>query len=212
MEELRSTALIDSEILEDSRKKAERILAHSLRECENILASVDKKIDASAKEKKVFYDEKIALYKKEMFASLPLEQKRYLVQFEQLAMQEAITEYFSNLSHDKKLILLSNLLKKYKDYLIQYSLVIKVVGFNKEDILALVKKEYSSATIISCDDMDPVLCASIESKYDALEGMIIESEDRSRQCRLFLGELVEQIIDKNSYELATTLFCGGLPK
>ncbi len=212
MEELRSTAIIDSEILEDSRKKAERILSHSLRECETILASTAKKIAEISKEKQAYYDNKVELYRREMFASLPLEQKRFLVEYEHNSMDVAIAEYFKNLTKDKKLDLITKLVKKYKDYLKDYKLVIKVAGFNSDEILSIVKKEYSDSTILKCEEIDPVLKATLESRYGQPEGMFIETEDKSRQCRIFLGELIEQVFDKNSYELATSLFSGGLPK
>ncbi len=212
MEELRSTAIIDSEILEDSRKKAERILSNSETECKAILAAVKERVAEVTKEKTHFYDERIEIHKRDLAAAMPLERKRYLVEFEKNEVLKAIVEYLGNLSKDKKLQLIKSLFIRYKDYLEGCKVRIKVAGFKTEDILSLIKADLKSDLIIECVEMDAVLKSSLKTEYGEAEGMIIESEDKSRLCRVFIGELIDQIIDKNSYELTTALFCGRLPE
>ncbi len=212
MEELRSTAIIDSEILEDSRKKAERILSNSQNDCKVILDAVAGRVSEITKEKTLFYDEKVALYKRDLLASLPLERKRYLVEFEKQRVQEAMSDYLNGLSKDKKLLLLKNLVKRYKSYLEGHKVNVKVAGFKKEDILSLLKSELKASSIVECVEMDSVLKNNMKTEYGDAEGMIIETDDKSRLCRVFIGELIEQVIDKNNYELTTTLFCGRLPE
>ncbi len=212
MEELRSTAIIDSEILEDSRKKAERILANSEKECKAILDAVALRVAEITKEKTQSYEKKIALHKQDLSASLPLESKRYLVEFEKKSVQEAMGEYLSSLSKDKKLILIKSLLKKYIPYLEGHKVRVKVAGFTKEDILSIAKSELKTNTILECIEMDAILKNTFKTDYDEAEGMVIETEDKSRLCRVFIGELIERVIDNNNYELTTALFCGRLPE
>ncbi len=212
MEELRSTAIIDSEILEDSRKKAERILSNSENECKAILDAVNQRVSKITEEKNIFYDEKIAAHKRDLLASLPLERKRYLVEFEKDEVKNAIVLYLQALSKEKKLVLVKKLLTRYNKSLGGSNIRVKVAGFKKEDITSLIKSELKSNTILECIDMDSVLKSSFDTEYGEAEGMIIETEDRSKLCRVFIGELVEQILDSNSYELTTALFCGRLPE
>ncbi len=212
MEELRSTAIIDSEILEDSRKKAERILANSEKECKAILDAVALRVAEITKDKTESYDKRIALHKQDLSASLPLESKRYLVEFEKKSVQDAMGEYLSSLSKDKKLILIKKLLKKYIPYLENHKVHVKIAGFKKEDIMTLLKSELKSNTVLECIEMDAVSKSIYKTDYDDAEGMVIETEDRSRLCRVFIGEIVESIIDNNNYELTTALFCGRLPE
>ena len=211
MEELRSTAIIDSEILEDSRKKAERILQNSKNECEDILKSVEGKVAEVTKEKTSLYEEKIAAHKRDLLASLPLEQKRYLVEYQEKQLQQAIVEYLDSLSKDKKLTIVKNIVAKYKEYINNSNITVLVAGFDKKDIEKLLKAELKS-TILEIKDMDSVMASSYATNYGKVEGMIIQTEDKSRLFRVFIGELIEQILDDKCYELASTLFCGSLPE
>ena len=52
MEELRSTEILDKEIQEDARRKANRILNNGLLECEKILEDVNIKFEDDAAKKK----------------------------------------------------------------------------------------------------------------------------------------------------------------
>ncbi len=212
MEELRSTAIIDSEILEDSRKKAERILTNSQNECKTIIDAVAQRVASITKEKSTFYDEKIDHHKRDLEASLPLERKRHLVEFEKKEIQQAIVAYLESLPKEKKLTLIKNLVKRYKTYLAGKKVRVQVAGFKKEDILTLLKTELKADSIVECTEMDSIIKSTFNTEYGDAEGMIIETDDKSCLCRVFIGEIVEQIIDKNSYELATTLFSGGLPE
>ncbi len=212
MEELRSTAIIDSEILEDSRKKAERILANSQTESKAILDAVAGKVETITKEKSAFYAEKVEAHKRDLLASLPLEKKRYLVEYEEREIRQAIVDYLSNVSNDKKLLLIKQLVKRYTNYLEGNKVRVQVAGFNTADILTLLKSELNANSVLECVEMNSVLRNAMKTEYGDAEGMIIETEDRSRLCRVFIGELIGEVIDKNNYELATTLFCGRLPE
>ena len=59
MEELRSTEILDKEIREDARRKANRILNNGLLECEKILEDVNIKFEEDAAKKRAEYEEKI---------------------------------------------------------------------------------------------------------------------------------------------------------
>ncbi|MFI3257808.1 MAG: hypothetical protein R3Y36_05875 [Spirochaetales bacterium] len=212
MEELRSTAIIDSEILEDSRKKAERILANSLNECKNILAEVPEQLEKIRQEKKISYEEKIASHKYDMDAAIPLEKQRYIVEFEESSVQKAITDYLTDLPEEKKLSLIQKLLKRYTDYLKGKKLIISVLGFKPKDIAKIVSSELGKDAILQCETIDSAQLSRFQTDFCASEGMIIETEDTLCRCRVIIGELVSEIIDSHSYELTSALFCGRLPE
>ena len=54
MEELRSTEILDKEIQEDARKKADKIVKNSQIEAQNILDSVDGRIEVARQEKEKY--------------------------------------------------------------------------------------------------------------------------------------------------------------
>lgn len=81
MEELRSTEILDKEIRSDARKKAERILSKAEVDCQMILAEVDDRVEKAKKEISDKDEKKLAAYEKQKNAALPLEKKRFLVNF-----------------------------------------------------------------------------------------------------------------------------------
>ena len=100
MEELRSTEILDKEIREDARRKANRILNNSVIDCEKILEDVNIRFEKDAEIKKAEYESKISNYKKNKEASIPLEKQRFIVNFQDNAIDIAINQYLEKLSTD----------------------------------------------------------------------------------------------------------------
>ncbi len=212
MEELRSTEILDKEILEDTRKKAERILANSETECEKILANVQKRVESVQKEKQAFYDAKIAAVEKDMKAALPLEKQRYRVSFEQEAVTSSIAAFLEKLPESKKADLIGALLKRYASALKGQKLHIQVCGFQPDAMKKTAEKTLSGITVSSCTRMSAETASFLTAEYGNAEGMLIETEDKTKKCRVTIGELTAEICDTHSYELANTLFGGRLPE
>ena len=124
MEELRSTEILDKEIQEDARKKAERILANADADCKKIINNVSVRIADIQKEKEIFYKEKLAQVIKDSDASVPLEKERFLVSFEGKVVIEAINDYLQQLDLKKQLQLIEKLLNRY---ILVNQLLLKVV-------------------------------------------------------------------------------------
>lgn len=213
MEELRSTEILDKEIQEDARKKAEKIIILSKEESQKIIDSVDDKINNTRKEKEQIYAEKKARFEKDSGASLPLEKQRYVVSFEEQAVTTAIQNYLTSLSKDKRELLLKNLLIKYKLLLADKKVTIVCSGFECSVILSLVSSVLDKKNIISCEKMSNAQenLLSNDGK-NFIDGFVIETEDHKIKCRITLAEIVDDIKDQYSFELANTLFGGRLPE
>lgn len=212
MEELRSTDILDKEIHEDARKKAERILISAQEEIEKIISSVPEKLETVKKEKDILYENKRDHYNKDILAKVPLEEKRFLVSFESKAVREAIDNYLSNLSLDKKKKIFGKLLKSYSDALEGKKLKVTVYGFNVEMVKQLVEEEIGKKVLLSCTSVDVCEVCGPSDYIKEMEGFIIETEDRTVRCRVMLLEIVEELIDTYSNELTVTLFGGRLPE
>ena len=72
MEELRSTEALDNEIRNDARKKAEQILAKAEETALSIIDSVKQKVQEEQSQARKNCDARIALYRKNKEAALPL--------------------------------------------------------------------------------------------------------------------------------------------
>ncbi len=211
MEELRSTEILDKEIIEDARKKAEQILKNSETSAEEIGSEVSKRVEKVRKEKEQAYNEKIASFSKDVDAAIPLEKERLLVAFENKEVATAIGAYIEALPLEKKIALLTKKLGRYKDILKGRSLNVSVCGFDIEHIKKLLSIELSDSKILAVKEMTSAEAQEHILVTDKAQGFVIESQDRMIICRVTIGEMLNELVDKYSYELASTLFCGSLP-
>ena len=214
MEELRSTDILDKEIQSDARKKAERILQNAEAEGQKIEAAVSSRIEAAKKDIEATYAEKLAVFKRNVEAALPLECERYLVDFEGKSVSSAINDYLTSLSQERKILLLKRMITSGKKVLANKCIIAKIYGDEKdlEQIEKLVKDEFGSflksleriSFVQSREEVVPFL--------EVHEGIIATSEDGEVKCRFSFDQLVSELEDKYSYELASTLFGGRLPE
>ena len=213
MEELRSTEILDKEIQEDARKKADKIVKNSQIEAQNILDSVDGRIEVARQEKEKFYAQKLTRFEKDTNASLPLEKQRFLVSFEDEEVTKAIKNYLENLSLEKKSELLKELLNKYKNILENRNVNIFAVDFDKTLAEKIAVDVLGKKSIVSCQDISDFKKQILtEENPNFVQGFVLKSDDKAITCRVLLSEIINNIRDKNSFELAQTLFCGRLPQ
>ncbi|MBE6344069.1 MAG: hypothetical protein E7063_00060 [Spirochaetaceae bacterium] len=213
MEELRSTEILDKEIQEDARKKAQKILAKADEECKKILDSVAERIDIIRKEKQVAYEQQLEVIKKDSEAAIPLEKERFLVSFEGKAVIQAINNYLCKLNPKQVLQLLENLLNKYKKVVSDKKIKAKVFGLEQSEATSILKNVFGQSNIDSCK-----IITFEESGLENPQGLtfnkgiIVETIDSSIRLRATTGEIVAKILDENSMELTQTLFCGRFPQ
>ena len=213
MEELRSTEILDKEIQEDARKKADKIVKNSQKEAQNILDGVSGRIETAKQEKEKLYAEKLTRFEKDTNASLPLEKQRFLVSFEDEQVTNGIKNYLENLSLEKKSELLKELLNKYKNILENRNVNIFAVDFDKTLAEKIAVDVLGKKSIVSCQDISDFKKQILtEENPNFVQGFVIKSDDKAITCRVLLSEIINNIKDKNSFELAQTLFCGRLPQ
>lgn len=94
MEELRSTEILDREILEDARRKAEKILKTSEAECRAIYDDVSLRIEKSREEKSHEYKQKAESYRNDSASAIPLEKQRRIVSFVDTSVSQALTDVY----------------------------------------------------------------------------------------------------------------------
>ena len=211
MEEIRSTDILDKEIQEDARKKAEKILKDSDEQCQKILSQVEQRLEDAKEEKKEYYEAKAQQYKKDLQSSLPLEKSRFLVSNISSSVASAINGYLKNIPQEKRIDLLVNMADRFKNFTETKTFDAKVYGFDVE--FSRKKLEQKKLKINSFEKIDFV--KSGETAVDGIdlhEGIILDSQDKSVKIRLTIEELVVELLDIYRNELAVTLFGGRLPE
>ncbi len=213
MEELRSTEILDREIEADAQKKAAKIVANAVAEADAIRNGVADRVKASIDEKTAAYEAKISLKEKEAQAYIPLEKERFLVVFYDNQVNKAVNNYFIKNGDKKILSLLESKLKQCTFALENKAVSIKYFGgLNEKQVLTLVKNGFKG-TVKDCSEIAFEKSGEEPLKGNEIhQGIIIESDDNTVKIRLTMDEIIRELKDKYSEELATTLFSGVLPQ
>ena len=211
MEELRSTEILDKEIEADARKKAEKILARAEEESKAILADVERRVNEAKAQKEAYYGEKFAQYKKSVEEALPLEKGRFLISFYSDAVSASFNEYLENLGEAKRLSLLEKRLGKLPESFFQKKINAYVFGFKLAEAKKILEKSVKNlAKVEEISFEKSGEEAALGNSFH--EGIILASEDGFVRIRLTIDQIVRELKDKYSQELATTLFGGRLPE
>ena len=208
MQELRSTEILDKEILNDAGKKAESIKKKTEKEISQIIASVDGDVEKTQKDKQAYYAEKLSLFKKDKMAAEPLEKQRMKVSFIQSSIASKINAYFCSLPEKKQLELVLSQLPSDIITSGEKKLTAYIYGFGFEAAKKVLAQEYkdsiSSYKQVIFGQLVPEETYSLEE--DNLRGIILESEDKNYRYRLTISEVLGNVLDKNRAELASALF------
>ena len=212
MEELRSTDILDKEIQDDARKKAEKILKNADAQGQQILADVETRLESAKKDRESYYSQKAAQFKKDLDSSLPLGKSRFLVSYISSSVASAINDYLKTISQEKRIQLVLTMLNRFESLTNGKSFEAAVYGFN----LDLAKNELNKNNKLHISSFLATEFAKTgEVAVDGIEiheGIILVSDDKVVKIRLTLEELFSELIDKYRNELAVTLFGGRLPE
>ena len=212
MEELHSTEALDNEIRNDARRKAEQILARADETARSLIDSVRLKVQEEQELAQKNCDERLALYKKNKDAALPLEKQRYLVSNIHDAVIKAMNEYIGSLKESDRLEIIRLLVERSKDLLAGKTLKAVIIGYKKTSADRMLKKVLGKAFSSSTVGDSRIIEDEAVKGFDIREGIVLQSEDGSMVCRFTLDEKIKEILDDHSRELAETLFCGRIPE
>ena len=209
MEELRSTEVLDREILEDARKKAHKILSAADDKVKSQTKRWQKKTEKSLASLDLVYKEREEKSKKEISARLPLDKRRLRSEITETLLKKNLSSFLLGLSRDRILTLLKDeFVKRLKVCAgdikeINEKAQIKYSSMTNEEATKIINEVCSNsdfaqlrqflpkedegvsalfpALILSCRDLK--ITASVE---DAAS--VLLSEKRSELVKALLGE------------------------
>lgn len=208
MEELRSTEILDKEIQNDARKKAQKILEKADADCQFLLQNVKTRLDSAESERKQKNVEKINTHQKNLNAALPLEKERFLVSYVQNAIEKACDNYLTSLSLSQKIDLLKNQLKKYVEKLVDKKMTAYFYGLSEQDVKKVIDNQVNVVRYeqVSFGKLIVENDCGLSEKF----GIILEDEELLIRVRLTISELVSQVQERYRWELYNSLFDGRL--
>lgn len=210
MEEFRSTEILDKEIQDDARKKAEKLIKKAQIDGKHILEDANKQLELFRSEKNAEYSSRIETYCKNLNATLPLEKERFFISFENQAITEVIQDYVKSLNGDKKISLLKELLMQYKEILSNKKLNCFYFALKESEAKKIIESVLSKGCVKSFSPFNSNLYQNEIIPFDIDCGFFIETEDNLIRCRVTISELVASLLDNHRFELANTLFKGRI--
>ncbi len=197
MEELKSTDVLDKEILEDARKKANRILRQADETIKTNSDDWEKKAQDAVDEVHRKYDDRLSRNKNEIMAHLPLDKRRIRSEYVEGVLQSAMASYLTSLSREKLLSLVERELSLRASLLPPDNLHVMYRHLTDDEAENIIKKVMPKASWTR-DKADPAYTLSgtfPEIIIDSPDMRIIASVDAAS---------VELLGDKRA-ELVTAL-------
>ena len=212
MEELRSTEVLDKEIREDARKKAEKILARAKESVEQELKNVGQRISEAEAEARKASAARVAAFEKNNIASLPLEKQRYVVSFVRSQIIKAVNEWLAECGDAKRLEIISGMIRKAEPVLTDVKKIDALVtGMRVPDAERILSALGKSLSSVSEADEDKFADEHVPGLLHH-EGIVLSCDDGKIICRLTLDEKIREVLDSHSEELALALFKGRIPE
>ena len=201
MEELRSTEILDREIHEDARRKAEKILKAAESDCQEIGLKAAADFEKMSKGKKADYEQMLANYKRDSDAAVPLEKQRQLISFIDNSVRDALDGWFEAADAKKKLAALRRLLEKYSAVLTGKRFEVLSRGFSKKDVSELAASVLGKDAELSITELSDAEA----DKISLAEGFTMRADDGSVFCRVTCDELKSGLLQNHRQELAERL-------
>lgn len=204
MEELRSTEILDKEIREDARKKAERILKNAETEAAGIKNGVARRIKEVKAERERFYSEKLKAYKDNCSAAVPLEKQRKEILFFDSEIQRALDTYFGETGKEKKRGIIAGFLKKFESVVGSKKIIVKYAGFSKSETESLIKEYFPKAVPEKYAKL-----TDVEAEIAGLDyGLIIEDTEHTFACKTDINRARRYLLTEKREEVKAALFGG----
>jgi len=196
MEELRSTETLDREILEDARKKADRILKTAEQALRAGAEAGEAKTRAAIAELERLHSERMARRTRYGYARLPLDERRIRSERTDRKLRAAADSYLAALPREELLSLLSGELALRRDALPSAGLRVAARGLRREEAAAILESLLADRQW-SLDSQTAE--GPMELQLDAPDVRVTAS----------VPALVEDVLGDKRAELVTALFGAG---
>jgi vacuolar-type H+-ATPase subunit E/Vma4 len=197
MEEIASTDALEREILEDARRKGERILKDGDAEAQRLRSEHAEK---SAKALAALTEDfrlRAERYHNENVARLPLEKGRMKATYVDRLLRAATERYLASLSEGDRAAFIEAILSRAAGLLAGGAVSVRFKGMSPAAARTSVGRALPRCTVTACDG-DESLPAT---------GVILTSADGKLSVRATMDLVGEKLLDDHRGELAAAL-CG----
>jgi vacuolar-type H+-ATPase subunit E/Vma4 len=200
MQEIVSADTIQTEILDDAKKKAARIFEESEAEAARDVAEIEARAVSVVEEIFRSNEAKSARYRMETMAHFPLEKTRMLAVFVDEHLREATGAYIASLPEERVAGLASAMLRRGASYL-------------EGKAILLARKGLPEGRARAAADGILARAASVELGEDEslpAPGFVASALDGSVELKATMDLVEEALLDRRRGELARALCAGAL--
>jgi len=200
MEILRTSDAMESQILEDARHKARRLLEAADKECNAVQAEWQRTFQEETGRLDAVRDKRIAALRQELASSLPLEYLRARLVFIQDAVAGALRDLFEGLSGVDLNRIVGQMLARAADAFKGTRVAVSFTGMSADAARRIVQESIPGAVV------GDVTMLAEEAAAVSGKGVILETVDGSTRYRGTLNELTGILLEEHREELMTALF------
>jgi vacuolar-type H+-ATPase subunit E/Vma4 len=200
METVRTSEALESQILDDARAKAARILEAADKECSGVSAEWDRRGSEEVRRLEAVRAARIGALRQDLEASLPLDFLRSRLGFFQKSVSAALDGFFASLDAGELGRLIGRQLATASFAFINQRLVVWTSGIAEGEARRIVTESIPGAVVQEVRQLPP------ESAAEAGTGLVVETADGSRRFRATLQELAALLLEEHREELVTALF------
>jgi len=202
MEEIRSTEALDREILEDARKKADRILRAAEQRLESDKESWKKKTEDDISELERLHVQRVEKHRQEVMARLPLDKRRARAERSERILNGAMEEFLASLPLEKQLGLLKAELRDRASSLPPGPVTIAFRGLDEGTVTILLKEALPQSSWTVDENL-----LTDDQKMEKLPLLVVNGG--AVRITASLSALAQDLLLQYRAELATVLLGEG---
>jgi vacuolar-type H+-ATPase subunit E/Vma4 len=206
MEIVKTSDALESQILDDARVKARKVLESADKECVAVRAEWDRKDREEAERSDAAREAQCAALRQELASSLPLDFMRTRLSFIQDAVSAALKDLFDSLSPVDLSRIIGARLSKAAFAFTGARVAVEFAGMDAEIAKRIIRDSLPGVTVETVKPMDEELAAL------AGKGIILQTADGSRRYRGTLSELANLLLEEHREELVTALLGKDVEK
>jgi V/A-type H+/Na+-transporting ATPase subunit E len=206
METVRTSEVLESQILEDARAKAARILEAADKECRAVRAEWDRRDGEEARRLDAARASRVAAMRQDLEASLPLDFMRARLRFFQTSVSEALQGVFASLDAREIGRLIGGQVARASFAFINQRLVLWCASIDDQEARKIVTASIPGAVV------EQVKALTGESAAETGKGLIVETSDGSRRFRATVHEVSALLLEDHREELVKALFGKDVQK
>jgi vacuolar-type H+-ATPase subunit E/Vma4 len=206
MEILRTSDAMESQVLEDARNKARRLLEAADKECIAVRSEWQRTLQEETRRLEAVRDVRLSALRQELASSLPLEYLRTRLVFIQDAVTGAIRDLFERLPSLELDRIIGQMLSRAASSFKGARVAVSFAGMSTDAARRIVQESIPGATV------EEVKMLSEEAAALAGKGIVLETIDGSMRYRGTLNELTGLLLEEHREELMTALLGKDVQK